>query len=133
MCGPSGTCITRELDAAKKNKKRKLQKKGSSVDEPEVTEPEQDGPVCQLLQSVSSDQPVNPETPNSEAWRPPAALCVGAEVIPIIYNPPTVTHLELPPRLMPGFPMFANVEVLYADAQSCQWEWLRLPPEPGAH
>lgn len=116
----------------KKNKRKKPQKKGSSGELPVGPEPEIDGPVIQLLQSLSSDQPVNPETPNSEAWRPPAALSVGPELVPITYNPPTVTALELPSRLMPGFPVLANVDLTFADSKACEWEWMRLPPGQGS-
>jgi hypothetical protein len=99
----------------------------------QAPEAEQEGPVIQLLQSISSDTPVHPETPNSEAWRPPAALSVGSDVVPITYNPPTVIALELPSRLIPGFPVLANVQLMYADEKACEWEWLRLLPGQGMH
>lgn len=113
--------------AGKKKKTKKPQKKSSEQVLPAAQEAEQSGPEVQLLQSSASDQPVDPGTPNSEAWRPPAALSVGQEVVSITYNPPTVTSLEVPPRLMPGFPVLATVEVSYAAAEQCEWQWLRVP------
>ena len=49
-------------------------------------------------------------------------------MVPITYNPPTVGALGVAPRVMPGFPVVASVEVLYADVAACEWEWLRVPP-----
>lgn len=119
--------------AGKKNKKKKAQKNGNSKDLQDAAAADSDEPQIQLLQSASSQQPVDPETPNWLAWRPPAALSVGHELVTITYNPPTVTSLELPTRLLPGFPVLAHAQVEYADESACEWQWLRLPPSKGVH
>ena len=118
--------------AGKKNKKKTAQKKGSSRELQDTAAADSDGPQIRLLQSASSQQPVDPETPNSLAWRPPAALSVGQELVNITYNPPTVTSLELPSRILPGHPVLAHAQVEYADESACEWQWRRLPTAEGA-
>lgn len=128
-----------KLRAGKKAKKRKKkpQKKGSGAgattqQHDTVADVEQQGgasiEVALLRSSMSNADPVDGDTPNCDAWRPPAALSVGHEVVPITYNPPTVAGLDVAPRVMPGFPVVASAEVLYADVAACEWEWLRVPP-----
>lgn len=112
--------------AGKKQKKRK-KGKGQLEDDPSPPD------VCiQLLQSSSSTADVPAGTPNSEAWRSPAALRVGSEVFEIEINPPTVTSLDLHPRPMVSYPVIPLPVVQYAAEGDCEWLWERLQKDNGS-
>jgi hypothetical protein len=116
----------RQLSAGKGKKKKKKRKQQEEEGNGSDSDSQADQLRVQLLQSAASQQPVPAETPNSQAWRPPAALVVGACVLPIEFNPPTVEALEMPPRPAATFPVLPVLELMYADESACEWEWFRL-------
>jgi len=73
------------------------------------------------------------DTPNSEAWRVPAALRIGKDIVEIEVNPPTVTSLDLNPRPMVSYPVLPLPVLQYAKERDCEWMWERLRPENGSH
>lgn len=73
------------------------------------------------------------DTPNSEAWRVPAALRIGNEIVEIDVNPPTVTALDLNPRPIVSYPILPLPMLQYATEGDCEWMWERLHKENGSH
>eukprot|EP00892_Ulva_mutabilis_P008163 jgi/Ulvmu1/5719/UM024_0071.1 len=106
-----------------KKQKRKKKSKGEAAQDDADAEPSVN---VSLLQNRSTTDAVPPGTPNSDAWREPAALCIGSDVIDIVFNPPTVTSLDLHPRPMVSYPILPLPELQYASTEDCEWSWERL-------
>jgi Ig domain of plant-specific actin-binding protein len=92
-----------------------------------------EGPLAVLLHpSRGSNAVVPDDTPNHAAWAPPAVLQVGADMLPVVVNPPTAASISLHPRVMAKHALLPAVALQYAELGSCQWQWHRVSPDDGA-
>lgn len=114
-------CAGRLLAGKKQKKKKKNTGEAAQAD----TRPEADLSVS-LLQSRSTSAAVPGATPNSDAWREPAALRIGNDIVDIDFNPPTVTSMELHPRPIVSYPVLPLPALEYASASDCIWLWERV-------
>ena len=77
-------------DKKQKRKKGQAQAKTNPEDELSVV----------LYEDETQQQPVDPELPNLQAWRPGRVLQIGDARFSITYNPPTAE--KVPSSLTPG-------------------------------
>ena len=78
-------------DKKQKRKKGQAQAKAKPEDELSVV----------LYEDETQQQPVDPEVPNLQAWRPGRVLQIGDAKFSITYNPPTAE--KVPPLQLQGF------------------------------
>ncbi|XP_053324756.1 2',5'-phosphodiesterase 12 [Spea bombifrons] len=68
---------------------------------------------------------VSDEALNGEAWRDGAVLEVGEARYLVQRNPPSCLQLELPSRLLAGFPLCPAVRLEFARPELCRFVWYR--------
>jgi hypothetical protein len=93
--------------------------------------PTEERPTVLLRPSQGSNAVVPDNTLNHAAWAPPAVLQVGADMLPVVLNPPTATSISLHPRAMAQHALLPAVTLQYANLESCQWQWHRVNPDGG--
>jgi len=64
--------------------------------------------------------------PNVSAWTDGRCMQIEDQLFHVCVNVPTVRKLSLPQRIMVGFPVYASVNLEFADVSDCEFTWYRL-------
>ena len=69
---------------------------------------------------------ISPAEPNVSAWIDGRCMQIEDQQFHVCVNVPTVRKLSLPQPMMVGFPVYASVNLEFADASDSEFTWYRL-------
>ena len=69
---------------------------------------------------------ISPSEPNVSAWIEGRCMQIEDQQFHVCVNVPAVRKLSLPQLLMVGFPVYANINLEFADVSDCEFTWYRM-------
>jgi len=69
---------------------------------------------------------ISPAEPNESAWINGRCMQIEDQQFHVCVNVPTVRKVSLPQPMMVGFPVYANINLEFADVSDCKFTWYRL-------
>jgi len=64
--------------------------------------------------------------PNVSAWTNGRCMQIDDQLFHVCVNVPTVRKISLALPMMAGFPVYANIDLEFADISDCEFTWYRL-------
>jgi len=64
--------------------------------------------------------------PNVSAWTDGRCMHIEDQLFHVCVNVPTIRKLSLPEPMMVGFPVYAKLDLEFADVSDCEFTWYRL-------
>jgi len=69
---------------------------------------------------------ISTSEPNENAWISGRCMHIGDQLFCVCVNVPAIRKLSLPQPMMVGFPIYANIDLEFADVSDCELTWYRL-------
>ena len=69
---------------------------------------------------------ISSSEPNESAWAQGRCMQIDDQLFHVCVNVPTIRKLSLSQPMMVGFPVYANINLEFADVADCEFTWYRL-------
>jgi len=79
-----------------------------------------------FLSEQNGNIPVSTSEPNASAWTNGRCMQIDNQLFHVCVNVPTIRKLSLRQPMMVGFPVYADINLEFADVSDCKWTWYRL-------
>jgi len=112
--------IATKINSIVARRVRRLKKMNKSLGADDVAPTE----VCVSLRDDGSV--ISSSEPNASAWAQGRCLQIEDRLFHVCVNVPTIRKLSLPQPMMVGFPVYANINLEFADVAGCEFTWYRL-------